>query len=449
MESQTAGPMNATAQGLKAVPGDGGWPLLGTTLEVLRDPIGLSQRFHERFGPVFWTNQFGIRITVLMGPEGNEFALRNAGNLQLSGPAWQYYIGPFFNRGLMLLDGEEHRLHRGIMQAAFRKAALAAYVSRMNPDIGSGIAGWAGDRDFRALPRIKQLTLDLATTTFMGQQLGEEAGAVNRAFVDTVRAGSALLRFAVPGGRWKRGLDGRRLLEKFFRQHLPAHRASSSDDLFSQLCRAEDAQGARFSDDDVVNHMIFLLMAAHDTTTITLCSVLYRLAQNPEWQERLREEAQALGKPQFEHADLERTPLASLVMKEAMRLMPPVPGLPRELLADTEFMGYHLPRGSHIVIDIQCTHRMPEWWTDPERFDPERFAEPRNEHRRHPFQFVPFGGGAHTCIGMHFAELQVKAILHQLLLRYRWSVPTGYEMPVDRTALPVPKDGLPLKLSPL
>jgi cytochrome P450 len=208
MESQTAGPMNATAQGLKAVPGDGGWPLLGTTLEVLRDPIGLSQRFHERFGPVFWTNQFGIRITVLMGPEGNEFALRNAGNLQLSGPAWQYYIGPFFNRGLMLLDGEEHRLHRGIMQAAFRKAALAAYVSRMNPDIGSGIAGWAGDRDFRALPRIKQLTLDLATTTFMGQQLGEEAGAVNRAFVDTVRAGSALLRFAVPGGAGSAGWTG-------------------------------------------------------------------------------------------------------------------------------------------------------------------------------------------------------------------------------------------------
>jgi cytochrome P450 len=282
----------------------------------------------------------------------------------------------------------------------------------------------------------------------MGQQLGPEADRVNQAFVACVRAATAVARFPLPGGRWWKGLAGRRVLEQFFCANLAAHRDGDGQDLFSQLCRAADEQGRRFSDDDVVNHMIFLMMAAHDTTTITLCSVLYRLAQHPEWQQRLREEAATLGAEALTHEDLERLPQMAMVIREALRLMPPVPSLPRRTVKDIEFMGFNIPRGSFVLIDIQFTHRMEAWWTNPEAFDPERFSDQRHEHRRHPFQFVPFGGGAHTCIGMHFAEMQVKAILVQLLRRFRWSTPPGYRMPVDHTSLPVPGDGLPLRLLP-
>ena len=111
-------------------------------------------------------------------------------------------------------------------------------------------------------------------------------------------------------------------------------------------------------------------------------------------------------------------------------------------------MGYHIPKDSYVMTNVEFTHRMEQWWTRPEEFDPDRFGDARQEHRRHPFQYVPFGGGAHTCIGMHFAEMQVKAILLQLAQRYRWSVPPGYAMPVDHTALPVPGDGLPIRLEP-
>jgi cytochrome P450 len=429
----------------RAIPGDAGPPFIGNSLRQLRDPLGLAREYHARYGPVFWTRVFGIRGVLLVGPEANQLVLRNADSAFSSGLGWEFYIAKFFPRGLMLLDFDEHRHHRGIMQAAFRKAALAEYLARMTPAIERGVAAWGAAPDCRVLPRAKQLTLDLATAVFMGQQLGPEADRVNRAFVDCVRAGTAVLRFALPGGRWHKGLAGRRLLEAFFRTHLPAHRAGHGQDLFSQLCRAEDEQGRRFSDDDVVNHMIFLMMAAHDTTTITLCSVLYRLAQHPQWQERLRAEAAGLAAPPTPE-DMARLPLADLVIKEAMRLMPPVPGLPRRTVKDVDFMGYRIPRETFVMIDLQLTHRLEPWWTRPEEFDPERFGEGRHEHRRHPFQFVPFGGGAHTCIGMHFAEIQVKAILWQLLRRYRWSTAPGYEMPVDHTSLPVPRDGLPIRL---
>jgi cytochrome P450 len=283
----------------------------------------------------------------------------------------------------------------------------------------------------------------------MGEELGPEADRINRAFIDCVRAGTAIVRAPVPGGRWKKGLDGRRVLEKFFYSRLAQKRAQPGDDLFSHLCQAQDEHGRKFSDDDVVNHMIFLMMAAHDTSTITLCSMFYQLAKHPEWQERLRREAFALGKRDLEYPDLEKLADTSLVMKEALRLLTPVHGIPRKTTRDVEFKGYHIPAGTFIAVSPIVTHRLPEWWSNPEAFDPERFSEGRAEHKKHMYQYVPFGGGAHMCIGLHFAEMQVKAILHHVLQRYRWSVPSRYRMPADFTSLPVPADKLPVRLERL
>jgi cytochrome P450 len=94
----------------------------------------------------------------------------------------------------------------------------------------------------------------------------------------------------------------------------------------------------------------------------------------------------------------------------------------------------------------QFTHNMPEYWPNPARFDPERFAEHRREDKVHRYAWSPFGGGAHKCIGMYFGGMEVKAIFHQVLQRYRWSVEPGYETTFDFTRLPVPADGLPVRL---
>lgn len=195
--------------------------------------------------------------------------------------------------------------------------------------------------------------------------------------------------------------------------------------------------------------MIFLMMAAHDTSTITLCSIFYQLAKHPEWQERVREEAFALGKRDLVHEDLARLETMGLVMKEALRMIAPVHGIPRKTVKDCEFGGYHIPAGTFISLSPMITHHMPEWWDQPGVFDPERFSEARSEHKKHPYMYVPFGGGAHMCIGLHFAEMQIKAVLHHVVQQYRWSVPADYDMPVDFTSLPVPGDGLPVRLERL
>lgn len=433
----------------ETLPGEPGLPVLGHSLAFLYSPVTTALAYYQKFGPVFWLNVLGQTSVVLLGPDANQLVLRNQGDVFSSSKGWDFFIGRFFTRGIMLLDFEEHRFHRGIMQAAFKKPMLVQYLQDMNPAIDSGIARWKPLREFRVLDRIKQLTLDIATEVFMGEKLGPEADRINRAFVDCVRAGTALIRFPVPGGRWQKGLKGRKVLENFFRSRIAQRRSQPGTDLFSRLCQAEDENGQRFSDDDIVNHMIFLLMAAHDTSTITLCSVFYHLAKYPQWQEQVRAESRALNKAQLDHDDLVKLDALDRVIKEALRLVAPVHGIPRRTVKDVNFNGHVIPAGTFVMISPMVTHHLPDHWRNPTLFDPDRFAPSRNEHKQHPYQYVPFGGGAHMCIGLHFADLQIKAILHQVLLRYRWHVPAHYEMKLDLTSLPTPADHLPVTLESL
>jgi cytochrome P450 len=434
---------------LKPVMGDPGLPVVGQTLAALKDPLGHSRRAYARFGTPYWGNVFGTRIVAVLGPDGIETVLANRDRAFANKEGWEHFIGPFFERGVMLMDFDEHRHHRRIMQQAFKRERLVAYLLRANPAIERGIAGWRAGGGFELYPAAKQLTLDIATEVFVGGDLGAEADELNAAFIACVVGGQAIIRADVPGGRWHRGLAGRRRLEEYFRAQLPAKRASDGDDLFSVLCRAETEDGERFSDADVVNHMIFTMMAAHDTSTITLAMIGYYLARHPEWQERLREESRALGKAAISYDDLDALPSMDLVFKETLRLNAPVGMVAREASTDTEIDGRYIPRGARLMVGIHATQRMEPWWSNPDRFDPERFGDGRREDAWHKYVWTPFGGGAHKCIGMHFGSMEVKAILHQLLLRNRWHVTPGYEPVIDYGTGPFPGDGLPIELRPL
>jgi len=442
-------PSASTTANTKAIPGDAGLPIIGNTLKWLKGPREYMHSRYEAYGEISWSDAFGIRLVSMLGPDAAQFVLMNRDNVFSNEHGWTYFIGPFFHRGVMLLDFDEHRHHRRIMQAAFTTQALRGYLDTMNPAIEQGLAQWQPSGEFHVFSALKQLTLDIATKVFMGYRLGDEARKLNIAFIDTVRAGTGLIRKDVPFTLWHKGIAGRRVLEDFFRAQLVEKRRSDGSDMFSQLCRATTEEGDRFSDDDIVNHMIFLMMAAHDTTTITLTSIFYQLAKHPQWQETLREESFALGKPHLEHDDLERMTGMTLAMKEALRLLSPVPSMPRMAMKDIVYKDFLIPRGSYVSISPEFTHFMPQYWNQPQKFDPQRFATERREDKVHPFAWMPFGGGAHKCIGLHFADMQVKAILHQVLRKFRWQVDANYEMPIDNTSLPAPSDKLPVVLSHL
>jgi cytochrome P450 len=436
--------------GLKPVMGEPGLPFLGQTLPMFVDSLRFCRRAHRRYGSVSWTNVIGTQVAIVLGGEGISSVLANRDGTFSSTRGWDYFIGPFFERGVMLMDAPEHRHHRLIMQQAFKRERLRGYLNRMHPAVERGISGWPTEGELRVYAALKALTLDIATEVFVGGELGAEADAINRAFVDAVVAGQALIRadVPIPGAKWHRGIASRRRLEAHFRAQVASHRSGQGEDLFSVLCRAESETGDRFSDADVVNHMIFVLMAAHDTSTITLAMMIYFLAREPEWQERLRAESDALGTDTPSYEQLDALTSFDLVFRETLRMNAPVGMVARRAVRDTSVDGYFVPAGTLLMLQIYPTHRMEPWWRDPDRFDPTRFDDAHAAEPGPRESWLPFGSHAHKCIGMHFGAMEVKAILHRLLQTRRFRVAPGYEPPLAAGTGPYPADGLPVRITP-
>lgn len=426
-----------------------GLPIVGNLPKFLRSPLANAQSL-EVHGNVVRSRTFFETVTLL-GPEANQFVLHDReGNFSSRG-GWYYWIDAVFPGAIMAMDDPAHKHHRRIMQSAFKRAAMERYVADMGPVIERVVAGWpvGTGQTMKMFPQIKALTLNIAARVFMGMSLGAEADKMNQAFIDTVEASLALIRKPVaPFAMW-RGVRARRWLVQLMRSKLAEKRASEGPDLFSQLCHARSEDGERFSDDEVINHMIFLMMAAHDTTTSTLTTMFYCMARQPEWQDRLRLDAQALPDAQLGYADLAGCERTEWVMKEALRMYPPLTSIPRKAARDCSFGGFQIPKGTPVGISPIHTHHMPSLWTQPNEFDPERFSPDRAEHKRHPYGYLPFGGGAHLCIGQHFADMEVKSVAHQVLRRVRLSVPKGYKMPYQLVPIAKPKDGLPMTLQAL
>jgi cytochrome P450 len=429
-------------QGLRLAAASGG----GGRVDMLS---GLRQQ-SEQLGPVVLQLSRPFKMVNLFGPDANRFVLMDRDQIFSARRPWTQIMGRIFPNGLLLRDGADHKHHRKVMHEAFTRPALRDYAQRMNPMIVRRVSELGSPGGpipvFRAY---KQLTLEMAASIFIGMDLGPTTRQMNVAFENMVAASMSRIRLPLIGREFQRGLSGRQFMLDLLTGMLEKKHSDAGSDMFSRLCRARSPEGESLEDTDVLDHMIFLMMAAHDTTTSTLSSLTYELAKHPEWQERLREESRALGvsEPGFDEAgSLESLGMA---MNETLRRYPPLPVIPRINTADFEFGDYQIPADCMIVVSPIHTHHMSEWWSDPFRWDPDRFSPARAEHERHSHSWVPFGGGPHMCLGLRFAEAQVKLVMHHLLLRYRFSVPEGYTMPVQQAPISKPRDGLPVTFTRL
>ncbi|MBS0478674.1 MAG: cytochrome P450 [Proteobacteria bacterium] len=434
---------------LAHIPGDYGLPLIGNTLKLLRDPGKFGEAMVARYGTVYRNHAFGEATVALLGPEANELILFDRDKLFSSEQGWGPLLNLLFPRGLMLMDFDKHRADRKTLSVAFKPEPMRHYATQLDAGIKRQVAGW-GARAMRFYPAVKKLTLDLAATSFLGVELGDEADRINQAFVDEVQASIAPIRAPLPGTAMARGVRARAYLVDWFKREIPARRhgarRGNGEDFFSQFCRATGDAGLPLPADAIADHMNFLMMAAHDTITSSMTTFVMLLARNPEWQERLREEIMGLD-PQGPLTDqLDRLVLTDYAFKEALRMMPPVPSLPRRALRDFEFGGYTIPAGASVGVGIAWTHRMPDIWPDPDRFDPLRFT-PEASKGRHRFAWVPFGGGAHMCLGLHFAVMQMKLLTANLLSRYRVEAESGAGEKWQVFPIPRPRDGLPVRLT--
>ncbi|UYO40509.1 cytochrome P450 [Rhodopseudomonas palustris] len=450
--SLVARPVPPKPSALAHIPGDEGWPIIGRTLAVLADPKGEVEKMARTHGPVYRSRVLGETSITLLGPEANELVLFDNTKLFSSTHGWGPILGRLFPRGLMMLDFDEHRLHRRTLSVAFKAGPMQSYLAELNAGIAHRVAEWrARPGEMLCYPAMKQLTLDLAATSFLGTAIGAETEEVNRAFIDMVAASVAPIRKPWPGTAMARGVKGRQRIVAYFAEQIPIRRAKGGDDLFSQLCRATHDDGALLSNQAIIDHMSFLMMAAHDTLTSSLTSFVAALAAHPEWQQKLREEIAGLGlKPgePISFEQLDALPLTEMAFKEAMRLRPPVPSLPRRATRAFSFKGYTIPAGTMVAVNPLYTHHMPEIWPNPDKFDPLRFTDDASRGR-HRFAWIPYGGGAHMCLGLNFAYMQAKCFAVHLLQNVDLSLPPNYHTAWQMWPIPKPKDGLRVNIAPL
>jgi cytochrome P450 len=349
--------------------------------------------------------------------------------------------------GLLTVSGDLWRRQRRLIQPGFRPVAMAGFVERMTAATATLLERWeAHAREGRPLDlasEMMRLTYTIAGRTLLGADVSGDAGVVEEA-MDVLLAHTwrRLERIAdppdwlpTPGNRRFRkalaAIDG--VVYRILAERRARGEACWPDDLLTILLRTRDEEtGHGMTDEQLRDEAVTLLLAGHETTANALAWTFHLLSRHPEILERLRAEAETvLGDRAPGAGDLQSLPFTEQVLRESMRLYPPIWAVERRAVVEDGLGGYRIPAGSTMVLSPWVTHRHPAFWDDPETFDPDRFSGERSAERP-PLAYIPFGAGPRFCVGGHFA--MVEALVVTAMVARRWRL-----RPVEgRSVIPLP-----------
>jgi retinoid hydroxylase len=354
---------------------------------------------------------------------------------------------------LLTLDGDEHDAQRKVVAPAFHSRHYGDYMVRITRSIASVSDTWntsasSSEAALARAPRVfykdaREMTFRMACSLVLGLELGPDYAQLNAdwnqlfsGIVDPVRAN-------LPFTPYGRSMAAKRRVDAFLRQLVAERRASPGTDLVSLLLDVRHEDGTPLSDNELIDQARLLLFAAFDTTASTMTWLLVELLRHPEARARAEAEVGAgEGMRDITPADLASLVWLDACIKETLRLHPATAFLARSLTAPMESGGYTIPAGWLVLVMLAFTHRMPEYFDAPETFDPERFLPPREEDKRTPYAWVGFGSGAHTCLGMGIAQMELKTALWYLLQRYTFQLVPDQDLRPVHVPINRPKSGL-------
>jgi retinoid hydroxylase len=426
----------------ETMPGSFGLPIFGEIINIISKQELFYWQQHQQHGNVFKTAAFGFgKAACLVGPEANRLVLKEQAD-RLSSRLGNQYLAPIVSTDAVLLqDGEQHRTSRKMILPVFHQQAIAAYFDTVQSVVTAAVADW-GERETIDLDaELRKLTLAVVVKTFLGSEKTAEIQQVSEWFTTLTAGLYGLFKWDTPLTLHGRGQAARRKIVKYIRQvireRIDRNDPANALDVLGLLMNTVDEDGNKFTETQIVNQAILFLFAGHETTSSLMDWVLFELGNRPEWRQKLRaEHQQVVGNEPLEPlgtrlamSHLRQLPQMSNVLKEGERLYPPLFLISRMAIADIEYAGYLIPAGWYLLIFPLLTQRMPEIYQDPDLFDPDRFAPPREEDKKQPYSLIGFGGGVHSCIGADFAQMEMKIILSTLLQKYDWTVtPTTAEI---------------------
>jgi len=381
-------------------PGRSGLPLLGETLAFAKNPFRFIDERLAAHGRVFRTHVLGRKTVVVAGPEAAGRFID--GSVVMREGSMPPHVQELFGgRSLPLLDGDAHAARKRIVLQAFTREAMAAYVPIIQRTIERYFAKWSGAGEIRWLDEIKRLAIEVICTTFLGLPPGEEMDRLRRDY-DVLTSGFATLPINLPGTPYRKALKARDRILAVLRRIVRERRAAPADDGLSRILAATD-----IGDDDLALELHHIVVAGFIVYG-ELVAIVRQLTEHPALRARLGDREYLL---QF--------------VNEVKRVTPIVPVVFGKTQKPFEFDGVAVPAGWMLLWAVTPSHTTHGVYSEPARFDPERFSPARAEERRHEHAFAPQGAGpitGHRCPGLDFAT-SVMALFTTELLRHTWELP--------------------------
>lgn len=446
---------------LKDPIGPRGWPLLGSMLEARRDPLAFTLRLAREYGDVARFHLGPYKGYLVSDPEGVRRVLQ-ANHRNYDKQNYDYeMLRLFVGEGLLTADGQHWLEQRRLMQPMFARGHLKSFSGAMYRPIQRMVESWREvankDKVIDVAHEMNRLALEIVSRFLFGSSMHSHRDQVIESFEvlnhEVARRFQSLLALPlwVPSPR---NLAARRAIDRIDEvlEKLVANRDDTDSDggLLRALTEAHGGdQGDSVQDRKVRDEIVTLTLAGHETTAALLSWTWYLLALHPDVAQRVRQEVDGVVGGRAPSAeDLENLTFTDQVLKESMRLYPPVWIVSRRAKQSDQISGYRIPADGVVAVSPYATHRHPRYWERPEHFDPTRF-EPERERERHPFAYVPFGGGPRLCIGGAFALMEAKMVVASLVQRYQLDLEDPQSVRPEPLVTLRPEGGLLMRIHPV
>jgi cytochrome P450 len=411
------------------LPGPSGLPVVGSTVAASRDGVGFAESLPD-YGDLVAYDAFGEHIVTVSDPEVVETVLVSDSDAFVKGE-FEMALGDIVApEGLAFAEGERWRRQRTALQSAFTPDRIASYADAMVTATAGMADEWADGETAELGDAFAGLTLRVLTRALFDLDFDAERGAVVREAADAIAAmvdRFGLLAFLpewVPTPTERRYDRAMADLDDLVDELIAERRGGSADrdDLLALLVAAADEDATGMDEAAVRDQLVTFLFAGHETTATALTYACWSLAGHPEVRERLDAELDdALGDRDPTFADLPDLDYTEQVVREALRLYPPIYALYRQPKEPTVLGGYRVDPDTTLQLSTYNVQRDERWWDDPEAFRPERWDGDDGEtgagEDRPEYAYFPFGGGPRHCIGMRFAMTELKLSLATLARR--------------------------------
>ncbi|XP_010506129.1 PREDICTED: taxadiene 5-alpha hydroxylase-like [Camelina sativa] len=439
----------------KLPPGEMGLPWIGETMEFYK--AQKSNRVFEDFvnpriikhGNILKTKIMGSPTIVVNGAEANRLILSNEFSLVVS--SWPSSSVQLMGMNcIMAKQGEKHRVLRGIVANSLSYNGLESIVPKLCDTVKFYLeTEWRGKKEISLYRSAKALTFTVVFECLYGIKV--ELGMLE--IFERVLDGVFAMPVEFPCSKFARAKKARLEIESFLVGKVREKRREMEEEaekpntttLFTRLI--EELIKGVITEEEVVDNMVLLVFAAHDTTSYAMAMTFKMLAQHTTCRDTLLQEHVRIkaNKGEGEHLtvdDVKRMKYSWQVVRETMRLSPPIFGSFRKAVADIHYGGFTIPKGWKILWTTYGTHYNSEIFQDPMSFDPTRFDKPIQA-----YTYLPFGGGPRLCAGHQLAKISILVFLHFVVTHYDWSLVYPEET-ISMDPLPFPSLGMPIKISP-